>query len=118
MSLNVRLGAARAGVKSLSQSMGGEWGQYGVMINNIAPGVVYSDSAIANYGPLGNNDTLFNKDLLEYSGDTLFENSRKICPVGRLGRVYEDCVPPIIFMLTPGCTYVTGLASKYLSIVQ
>ena len=33
--------------------MGGEWGQYGVMINNIAPGVVYSDSAIANYGPLG-----------------------------------------------------------------
>jgi len=25
-----------------------------------------------------------------------------------LGRVYEDCVPPIIFMLTPGCTYVTG----------
>ena len=52
--LNGYLGAARAGVKSLSQSMGGEWGQYGVMINNIAPGVVYSDSAIANYGPLGN----------------------------------------------------------------
>ena len=52
--LNGVLGAARAGVKSLSQSMGGEWGQYGVMINNIAPGVVYSDSAIANYGPLGN----------------------------------------------------------------
>lgn len=50
----MNLGAARAGVKSLSQSMGGEWGQYGVMINNIAPGVVYSDSAIANYGPLGN----------------------------------------------------------------
>ena len=59
MSFYVCLGAARAGVKSLSQSMGGEWGQYGVMINNIAPGVVYSDSAIANYGPLGNTRTPF-----------------------------------------------------------
>ena len=58
MSFYACLGAARAGVKSLSQSMGGEWGQYGVMINNIAPGVVYSDSAIANYGPLGNTVTL------------------------------------------------------------
>ena len=58
---DINLGAARAGVKSLSQSMGGEWGQYGVMINNIAPGVVYSDSAIANYGPLGEKETKLSK---------------------------------------------------------
>ena len=29
-------------------------------------------------------------------------------PMGELGRVYEDCVPPIIFMLTPGVQYTTG----------
>ena len=39
--------------KSLSQSMGGEWAKYGIVINNIAPGVIYSDSAQANYGPIG-----------------------------------------------------------------
>merc|ERR1711970_1593808 len=86
-------GAARAGVKSLSQSIGGEWAKHGIVINNIAPGVVHSDTAQANYGPLG---------------EILFENSRKIIPVGRLGRVDQDCVPPIIFMLTPGVQYTTG----------
>ena len=41
-------------MKSLSQSMGGEWAKYGVVVNNIAPGVVHSDTAQANYGPIGN----------------------------------------------------------------
>lgn len=45
--------AARAGVKSLSQSIGAEWMQYGVTINNIGPGVFSSPTAMANYGPLG-----------------------------------------------------------------
>ena len=86
-------GAARAGTKSLSQSLGGEWAKHGIVINNIAPGVIHSDSAQANYGPIG---------------DVLFDASRQMTPAGELGRVYEDCVPPIIFMLTPGVQYTTG----------
>ena len=38
-------GAARAGVKNLSQSLGAEWMEYGIKINNIAPGTVYSPTA-------------------------------------------------------------------------
>ena len=38
-------GAARAAVKNLSQSLGCEWMEYGVKINNIAPGTVYSPTA-------------------------------------------------------------------------
>ena len=86
-------GAARAGTKSLSQSLGGEWAKHGIVINNIAPGVIYSETAQANYGPIG---------------DVLFDASRQMTPAGELGRVYEDCIPPIIFMLTPGVQYTTG----------
>lgn len=42
-------GAARAGVKNLSQSLGAEWMEYGIKINNIAPGTVYSPTAQVNY---------------------------------------------------------------------
>ena len=45
--------AARAGVKSLSQSMGVEWMQYGISVNNVGPGVFTSPTAVANYGPMG-----------------------------------------------------------------
>ena len=38
-------GAARAGVKNLSQSLGAEWAKYGIVINNVAPGTVYSATA-------------------------------------------------------------------------
>jgi NAD(P)-dependent dehydrogenase (short-subunit alcohol dehydrogenase family) len=38
-------GAARAGVKNLSQSLGAEWGKYNVVINNVAPGTIHSDTA-------------------------------------------------------------------------
>jgi len=85
--------AARAGTKSLSQSIGAEWAKKGIVINNIAPGVIHSDSAQANYGPIG---------------EVLFDSSRRMIPMGELGRVYEDCVPPIIFMLSPAVRYTTG----------
>ena len=42
-------GAARAGVKNLSQSLGAEWMEYGIKINNIAPGTVYSPTAQVFY---------------------------------------------------------------------
>ena len=38
-------GAARAGVKNLSQSLGAEWAKYGIVINNVAPGTIYSATA-------------------------------------------------------------------------
>merc|ERR1712227_1052355 len=86
-------GAARAGVKSLSQSMGAEWMKYGISINNVGPGVFASPTAIANYGPLG---------------EILFGNTAKITPAGKIGDVDAHLVAPIIFMLSPGVCYTTG----------
>lgn len=85
--------AARAGVKSLSQTMGAEWMQYGIAINNVGPGVFTSPTAVANYGPMG---------------EMLFENSIKTIPAGIIGNIDNHLVAPIIFMLSPGVNYTTG----------
>lgn len=85
--------AARAGVKSLSQSIGVEWARKGITINNIGPGVVTSPTAVANYGPLG---------------EMMFGNTEKIIPMGKLGQVDEHLVAPTMFFLSPACVYVTG----------
>ena len=42
-------GAARAGVENLSRSLAVEWAGSGLRVNCIAPGVVFSASAQANY---------------------------------------------------------------------
>lgn len=85
--------AARAGVKSLSQSMGAEWMQHGITINNVGPGVFASPTAVENYGPIG---------------EVVFENTKKCVPAGSLGDIENHLVAPIIFMLSPGVIYTTG----------
>merc|ERR1712130_25929 len=86
-------GAARAAVKNLSQSLGAEWAKYDVIINNVAPGTIHSDTAQANYGPIG---------------EVLFEGAKETIPMGRLGDTVEDLAPSVIFMLSDGIKYTTG----------
>ena len=43
------LGAARAGVENLTRSLAVEWAEEGVRVVAVAPGVVASASARANY---------------------------------------------------------------------
>ncbi|CAD7680133.1 unnamed protein product [Nyctereutes procyonoides] len=47
--------AARAGVYKLTKSIGVEWANSGIRINCVAPGTIYSPSAVDNYGPLAEN---------------------------------------------------------------
>ena len=42
-------GAARAGVENLTRSLAVEWASDGVRVNSVAPGVIYSPTASANY---------------------------------------------------------------------
>ncbi|CBY30579.1 unnamed protein product [Oikopleura dioica] len=86
-------GAARAGVKNLSMSLGAEWAKYGIIINNVAPGTIHSDTAQANYGPLG---------------ELLFDGAVQTIPMGRLGSTTDDLAPSVIFMLSEGAKYTTG----------
>ncbi|ERE83876.1 peroxisomal trans-2-enoyl-CoA reductase-like protein [Cricetulus griseus] len=46
-------GAAREGVYNLTKSMALAWASSGVRINCVAPGVIYSQTAVDNYGELG-----------------------------------------------------------------
>ncbi|MCQ8205342.1 SDR family oxidoreductase, partial [Vibrio parahaemolyticus] len=50
-------GAAREGVYNLTKSMALAWASSGVRINCVAPGTIYSQTAVDNYGEMG--QTLF-----------------------------------------------------------
>ncbi len=66
-------GAARAGVDNLSKSLAMEWVSYGVRVNCIAPGIIYSQTAEANYG----------------ASSFVFTGQAKSIPAKRLGTVDE-----------------------------
>ena len=68
------LGAARAGVENLTRSLAVEWAEAGVRVAAVAPGVVASTSARANY------------DF------DVFGQSIPGVPAQRLGSVQEVCL--------------------------
>uniref|UniRef100_A0A0G2JVG4 Peroxisomal trans-2-enoyl-CoA reductase n=1 Tax=Rattus norvegicus TaxID=10116 RepID=A0A0G2JVG4_RAT len=63
-------GAARAGVYNLTKTMALTWASSGVRINCVAPGTIYSQTAVDNYGELG---------------QTMFEMAFENIPAKRVG---------------------------------
>ncbi|TFK03613.1 catenin delta-2 [Platysternon megacephalum] len=63
-------GAARAAVDNLTKSLAIEWAHSGVRINSVAPGVIFSETAVANYKELG---------------EEMFKNYIQKIPAKRLG---------------------------------
>ena len=82
-------GAARAGVDNLTKSLALEWAAEGVRVNAVAPGIIYSDTAAANYPP----------GFLESMASDL--------PAQRLGTPAE-VASAVCFLLSPAARYVSG----------
>jgi len=82
-------GAARAGVENLGRSLAIEWASDGVRVNSVAPGVVISPTAKANY------------DI------DVFEISKPKIPFKRLG-VTQEVSSAVCFLLSPGASFISG----------
>lgn len=84
-------GAARAGVENLTKSLAMEWASDGLRVNAVAPGVIWSESAAANYP----------------SADFLTRLRDRI-PWKRLGTPSEVSAAAVFLLSDATASYITG----------
>ena len=90
---------AKAGVISLTRSLSLELASYGVRVNAVSPGPVYTDF----------NKTVMaqRRQILGVTEEQMMERIRSSIPLGRWGEA-EDIANAVAFLCSPQSTWMTG----------
>ena len=90
---------AKAGVISLSQTMALELAPYGVRVNAVAPGPVYTEF---------NEKVMAQRaDILNIDQEEMIERVRTAVPLGRWGKP-EDIANTVVFLCSDRASWITG----------
>jgi NAD(P)-dependent dehydrogenase (short-subunit alcohol dehydrogenase family) len=90
---------AKAGVISLTRTLALELAAYGVRVNAVCPGPVYTDF---------NKRTMAQRrESLGISEDEMIERIRSAIPLGRWGEP-EDIARAVAFLCSPRSAWITG----------
>jgi NAD(P)-dependent dehydrogenase (short-subunit alcohol dehydrogenase family) len=90
---------AKAGVISLTKTLAIELAAYGVRVNAVSPGPVYTDF---------NQRVMAQRcESLNITEEEMLERVRKAVPLGRWGEP-EDIAGAVAFLCDPGTSWITG----------
>ncbi|MCC6275850.1 MAG: SDR family oxidoreductase [Leptospiraceae bacterium] len=84
-------GAAKAGMINLGRTLGSEWGRYGIRINDVSPGPVFTKGSFERLW--------LNEDVIELIN--------KKVPLGKFPGP-EDIVGSVLFLASPAAEFLTG----------
>ena len=90
---------AKAGVISLTQTLALEMAAYGVRVNAVCPGPVYTDFNKRNMAQ--------RCETLKISEDEMIERIRSAIPLGRWGEPL-DIAQGVAFLCSPAASWITG----------
>ena len=82
---------AKAGVDAMTHSLASEWGRYGIRLNSIGPGPVYTKGAFSRLDPTG----------------SFMEAGLENLPVGRMGEG-EEIANLACYLVHPASSWLTG----------
>ena len=82
---------AKAGVDAMTMSLASEWGRYGIRLNSIGPGPIYTKGAFSRLDPGG--------DMMDRMIDML--------PTGRVGEI-EELANLACYLIHPASSWLTG----------
>lgn len=82
---------AKAGVDAMTHSLASEWGRYGIRMNSIGPGPIYTKGAFSRLDPGGEGTNKMVDQL----------------PVGRVGQV-EELANLACYLVHPASSWLTG----------
>ena len=88
------VGAAKAGIENLMQTLAVEWGTHGIRLNTIIPGPIASTKGVEVMG-----------------GDMSDKKMRAAVPLGKLGET-TDVANMAAFLASPLAAWVTGTSIR------